>query len=230
MAVPDWLSDIETTPTSPLKPAPAANHESPEWLEDLRLWVGLEMSRPVNVVAAESPSQVGAVPDWLASWSVPETPKKPTAPPTVAAPPVPAAPAPTPGPVTVSPVVDPRVEEMRQTNGFDPETGQILDAEKFQRWKQGRSQTTTVNNGTLLEVFRKARFAIESWVDDDANRATVMHGEMNEIKRQPKIVAILKEYAGYGQALQDRLLQHLEFMVSNHRKYHQMVRRAEGDR
>src|SRR5688500_16556260 len=44
-ALPDWLSDVDTSeppPTTLISPL-ASNVESPEWLEDLRLLVGLEV-------------------------------------------------------------------------------------------------------------------------------------------------------------------------------------------
>ena len=104
------------------------------------------------------------------------------------------------------------------------ETGQILDPEKFRKWKQQQASSTTagqpaVSNGGLLEVFRKGRFAIESWVDDPANRACVMKADIEEIKQRPEMQAILREYAKFGEAMHDKLLRHLGFVVENRRKY-----------
>ncbi len=116
-----------------------------------------------------------------------------------------------------------------QASGFDPETGQILDPGKFQKWKQQQVQSASigkpVSNASLFDTFRKARSAIESWVDDDANRGCMLHTDVEEIKRTPEIQAILHEYAGYGEEMCAKLLRHLEFMVENRRNYHKAVDR-----
>jgi hypothetical protein len=65
-----------------------------------------------------------------------------------------------------------------------------------------------------------ARTAVEAWVDDDANRAGIMQAGLDEIKRRPAFQAILRDYAGYGDPIQEKLLRHLVFMVENRRKYY----------
>ena len=106
------------------------------------------------------------------------------------------------------------------------ETGQILDPEKFRKWKQEQVQISStalpaVSNAGLFEVFRKARSAVEAWVDNETNRPAVMNSEIDEIKSRPEIQLVLKEYAGYG--MREKLLRHLEFMVENRRKYYKAI-------
>ncbi len=123
---------------------------------------------------------------------------------------------------------NPLIEKTLDTSGFDLETGRILDPEKFRKWKQQLAQTSAagqpaLNNASLFEVFRKARTAVEAWVDDDVNRACIMNTEFKEIERKSEIQVILQKYANYGKAMQEKLLRHLEFMVENRRKYYKAI-------
>ena len=231
--LPDWLADVVQTESKGPLAEPLPSNEIPEWLDDLRLWLGLEVylpAAPTTESAPSKPGQAGEVPDWLQGW---QTPEKTTASPApsatitiaVAAP----SPAILPSPAESKPAaqkpVNPLVEKIRDVSGFDLETGQILDPEKFAKWKQEQAQSstaghTTVSNATLLEVFRKARLAIEAWVDADLNHLCIMQTEIEAIKSLPAIQGILREYANYGQAIQQKLLRHLEFMVENRRKYY----------
>jgi hypothetical protein len=123
---------------------------------------------------------------------------------------------------------NPVVEKTLDTSGFDLETGRILDPEKFRKWKQQLAQSSpagqpALSNASLFEVFRKARTAVEAWVDDDVNRACIMNAEFKEIERKSEIQVILHKYANYGKAMQEKLLRHLEFMVENRRKYYKAI-------
>ena len=307
--IPDWLADVAATQSTGPAPGPSLSHEAPEWLEDLRLWVGLDLYTPGATTLENAPPHTGAIPEWLEGWLTPEKPEashrhptrpapaapsvppaahiapptlpavtpppappvsipgaSPAHPPSPQAPPVPApivapsapgvppivsqlqvetqVPPTPPAPVVAPPVAkitasagtrpvaetraDPRVEKMRQASGFDPETGQILDAAKFRKWQQQQAHPATssqpaVSNASLLEVFRKARLAVETWVDDEANRACIMQADIEDIKRRAEIQMLLREYANFGQAMQEKLSRHLEFMVENRRKYYQAV-------
>jgi hypothetical protein len=77
-----------------------------------------------------------------------------------------------------------------------------------------------VSNQSLFEVFRKARTAIENWVDDDSRRSLVLTGDLNWIQKEPSLAAIFRQFQGYGSSMQEKLTQHLEFMVQNRRKYY----------
>ena len=90
-------------------------------------------------------------------------------------------------------------------------------------WQLPPGGQSAFSNASVLEVFRKARTAIEGWIDDDVNRACVMEAKMDEIKGKPEIQAVLQKYGVYGQAMQEKLLRHLEFMVENRRKYYLAV-------
>jgi hypothetical protein len=77
--VPDWLPDIYALQTLGPMPGPTAALEVPEWLEDLRVWVTLDLCNPADDLGGEPagapasvlplPPQQG-VPDWLAGWKL----------------------------------------------------------------------------------------------------------------------------------------------------------------
>ena len=81
-------------------------------------------------------------------------------------------------------------------------------------------------NALLMAVFRKARPAIEAWVDDEKNRECMLRNGPEELRQNPEIQAILQAYATYSSEMGDRLLRHLDFMVDNRRKFY----RAQGQR
>lgn len=354
--IPDWLADVAEVERKGPLPGVLPTDEIPEWLEDLRLWVGLDVYAPGKHTSSEmtgsaptNPALSGAIPDWLENWTTPERPKAPSqteaapvpcdmpapssqptqpavplAPPVAkqefapakteppvsppaqpaivakqetspdkavppvapltqtAIPPVPPIAKQEPSPVQTVPPVSPPTQPAKtvpstpllekadkkfipksiapkppivvpaqlptassapaitpattnsladkifQMSGFDMETGQILDADKFRKWKQQQAQIASANqpavsNASLIEIFRKARTAIETWIDDDANRLCIMQAEIAEIGRKPEIQNILNEYDGYGKEMRDKLLRHLGFMVQNRRKYYQAV-------
>jgi GYF domain 2 len=234
--IPEWLEDLRLwiglelyTPAKHPANEHAGSAQSgtlPDWLEG---WLTPEKpgvtpqpSTPAPAApAAPSPIPVSPPPSGKATPAVPAGPPVSAAPSDKGVPlaqPVPplALPSAAPPPAnkeaqTASQkAVHPLVEKVLQASGFDLETGRILNPEKFQKWKQQQAHTTPVTNASLLEVFRKARTAIEAWVDDPVNRSCIMQADLDEIKRQPAIQAILQEYANYGNAMQEKLLRHLE--------------------
>jgi hypothetical protein len=336
-AGPDWLTDVAKVERKGPLPGPESSKENPEWLEDLRLWYGLELYGAAKTQTPEKALQTGGVPDWLESWITPAAPKTskasppagartsqakpltPTMPPISKstdspAPPVddpsylpqassavpkshekpitaaavpksmlpvvpadvaasqvhpsampptnlaeatlrdkpvdkaPAAPsaatpspsrptsplsAPT-GPRPVSPVHEPfgktkptrtaedvLAEKTIQETGFDPGTGQILDPDKFRQWQcASHASQPAVSNESLFEVFRKARIAVEHWVDEDSHRPLILAGDLSTIKKDVLLLAIFRQFQGFGPAMQEKLMHHLEFMVENRRKYY----------
>src|ERR1043165_7180615 len=73
-SLPDWLADVEFGSAEPpprLISEPQPQHGKPEWLEDLRLWVGLEIySRAKEPAPAPAgmtklaPGMTVLIPDW----------------------------------------------------------------------------------------------------------------------------------------------------------------------
>lgn len=207
--VPDWLSDIAQLENR--KPAPArANLDPPGWVDDLRVWYGWELAlEPAPLSKPAGPSKTG----------VPAPRRSRTA----AARPVTRWHAPSPDPAikdSAESVADRAIAE----TGFDPRTGQVVDAERFAKWKQQAGQachsSLAPTNASIMEVFRNARLAIEQWVDDERQRTLIMEKESRELITNPELAAILKTYAGYGPMLQEKLLAHVDFLVANRRKYY----------
>jgi hypothetical protein len=226
---PEWLDDVALVESKGPLPGPTAGDAPPEWLEDLRLWCGLELYAAAQSEPAAAAGELlpGALPDWLEGWREPEPPAKTAEPRPPAAPP---AGPPLAKPVTARPAASTVVgaspttvlaEKTIKETGFDLKTGQIVDAERFRQWQKAQhSQRTLVSNQSLFEVFRKARTAVENWVDDDSRRSLVLAGDLAVIKRDPSLTAIFRQFQGYGSSMQEKLTQHLEFMVQNRRKYY----------
>ncbi|HMF16967.1 MAG TPA: hypothetical protein VKE98_07150, partial [Gemmataceae bacterium] len=118
-----------------------------------------------------------------------------------------------------------------EETGFDLVTGRILDQEKFNQWKKQTAPTTEtsqqfLSNASHFEVFRKARTAIENWVDDDSNKLRILNADIQEIIRSAAIQAIFRDFAGFG--FRQKLEKHLAFLVDNRRKYETALRRGSG--
>jgi hypothetical protein len=71
-----------------------------------------------------------------------------------------------------------------------------------------------------MEVFRKARIAIERWVDDARHRPLVLRGDYAAIMQHPGLIGVLEQFAAYGPVLETGLRQHLAVMVENRRKHY----------
>jgi hypothetical protein len=124
--------------------------------------------------------------------------------------------------------VDLVAETTLEETGFDLKTGKILDAERFAAWKQREARPAStgqpgVSNASFFEVFRKARNAIAAWVDEERNTAKVQNATMAVILADPEVQAILNDHAHYGKGMQEKLAQHLEFVVENRRRYFKAV-------
>ncbi|MBM4068947.1 MAG: DUF4339 domain-containing protein [Planctomycetes bacterium] len=247
-STPDWLGEPPPMEAGKMAQPPAA--EAPAWLEDLRLWMGLEayaadkQPRPAAAEdAAPSPpdaTKTTPLPDWLDGWLTPPgqaaattsqapepaplPPEKPLAAAEIKASP-PAESAPLARPVSLrSSAASELADQSVKETGFDLRTGRIVDAERFRQWKQRTSKGgPAISHDSLMEAFRAARTAIERWVDDDANRLRVLYADMTEIHKNAELRALFQQYAGYGRSLEQKLNQHLEFMIENRRKYYRAV-------
>jgi hypothetical protein len=84
--VPDWLSDVQAVESEGAAPAASAPAEAPDWLEDLRLWIGLDLYTPLDVllletppdneVEVEAPPEAKGLPDWLEGWTSEDMPRR----------------------------------------------------------------------------------------------------------------------------------------------------------
>jgi hypothetical protein len=109
--------------------------------------------------------------------------------------------------------------------GFDPETGQILDAAKYAKWQKEqqrrREQEAQAQPAvSVYEAFLIARTAFQEWVDAEANKPLIVSGDFEAIRRLPPIDNLLRRYQGYGSVMLDKLCKHLGFLVENRRKFY----------
>ncbi len=69
-------------------------------------------------------------------------------------------------------------------------------------------------------AFYEARNALAKWVDDDCHRNLILTAELEDLKKHPEIKALLAQFRSYGPLMRDKLLNHLEFLAQNRRKYY----------
>jgi len=148
-------------------------------------------------------------------------PPRPQPPPVPEVPPAPAAQKPAP-PSTVSAPAPPPSKE---TMGFDPDTGQILDAARYAKWQkeeQRRRQEEAQAQPavSVYEAFLIARTAFQEWVDAEANKSLILAGNLQAIRELPQIDGLLRSCAGYGPVMQEKLGKHLGFLLENRRKFY----------
>jgi serine/threonine protein kinase len=106
------------------------------------------------------------------------------------------------------------------TAGFNPETGRIIDADKFRRWqKERRTPEVSAAGATLQDIFFRARTDLSNWVDLDKNRPLIMTGDMEAIRQDGGLKLFMQTQRRYGDEMVHKLWHHVEFMVENRRKY-----------
>ena len=73
---PHWLADLATVAADESAISPVLSKEAPSWLEDMRLWIGLEVlgeNKTPPVAAANT--LIRKASDWLAGW-IPDEPAR----------------------------------------------------------------------------------------------------------------------------------------------------------
>jgi hypothetical protein len=84
-SVPDWLVDVAAAESNFVEVSPVEGTETPDWLEDLSLWIELEEvlepeEPPKRAIEIAPSTPSAAVPDWLQDWLAPEPPPEPAPP------------------------------------------------------------------------------------------------------------------------------------------------------
>jgi hypothetical protein len=210
--IPDWLGDIaavEGRPATAIPEPPALL----DWLEDVRQLEG--QRPPAEAPRPPEPATLPAPPPAPAAVPVPS----PSPPPLPA---IPAEAAPLPPPAPAPP---PAAEGQGQT-GLDPATGQILDPALFERWLRQQSlqrqkELASRPTATIEELFEQARRELERWVDLEENKPLILSGDLEALRQDARLRAILRPYECWGAAMTARLLRYLEFLVENRRRFYQ---------
>jgi hypothetical protein len=246
-SVPDWLGDVASLESARAaeahSPAPAAEAhetESLDWLEDLRIWVGLDIhdskqgspedvrlpqpaptagkipvGKPPSAGRKKKPRSARSAPADSIPIAMPVTPSTPE-------PEVPV------GEIEMQlPVADKLAQQTLAETGFDFKTGRIVNAATFKKWKQQKARASETNqsdmtNASQLELFRRARTAVERWVEDEKNRQRILGSTPEQIKTCRAMQDIYTQYAGLG--FRQKLEKYLEFLLKNRKKYYEAQR------
>jgi hypothetical protein len=205
-AVPDWLSDVQKAEEAAALP-PGETATPLDWLEDIR---EIEESlRARSQPPKKAPLWAEPVPGEPAAKVLPAIPIA-----------IPVARAvPQPGRAT------PKAPAASlESTGFNPETGQILDRQKFDQWQraqqlQRQREMQTQAAGSVYDAFLKARKALHQWVDDEQNKGLILAGNLEAIRANPIVQELVLAYQGYGETMLAKLWKHLELLVDNRRKF-----------
>ena len=110
--------------------------------------------------------------------------------------------------------------------GFNPETGQILDAAAYARWQRAQQEKRHQDaqlqpaGPSVYEVFLEARRSLQEWVDAAPNKPLIMTGNGAALRQHPQVAVLLAAYLGYGPTMLEKLGKHLDFLIENRRKFY----------
>jgi hypothetical protein len=109
--------------------------------------------------------------------------------------------------------------------GYNPETGQILDRQKFNQWQRAqqlRKQQEVQSAQPTVSVYEallRARRDLHQWVDAEQNQDLIRAGNLDAIRGDSIVQGLVQSYQGYGPIMLDKLWKHLELLVENRRKF-----------
>jgi hypothetical protein len=212
-AIPDWIADVAEIEAS-LSSSGGRPIASKDWLADIGRLENLHTATPPQTnVDPVSAVQTPAANPATTPPSVPVTP-------TGAGKTAPCEPS------EGHPVARDGGPNSRLPNtGCDPTTGEILEAQKYEKWNRqrvadGSAPSQAITTVPIAEAFCLARNALAKWVDDDGRRNLILTADFEDLKKHAEIKAILAEFRSYGPLMRDKLLNHLEFLAKNRRKYY----------
>jgi hypothetical protein len=213
-ATPDWLAEVAEIEAS-LRSASRSNlGTSPDWLADIEHLEGLRTPAPLATleIASASPTQLQTV-------RVPISPPTPVSSPALTD--CNPAHSITPSLATEDLLAKQAIAE----TGHDPSTGQIFDQDRYEKWHHLRAaaaatEPSAVCTESIGEVYHKARSALARWVDDDNRHTLIMTADLEELRKHPEVQAILAQFELYGPVMREKLVHHVEYLVTNRRKYY----------
>jgi hypothetical protein len=107
-----------------------------------------------------------------------------------------------------------------ETTGYDPDTGQVLDAAKYAQWRREQLLVKEQPAMTVYEAFLTARKSLQEWVDAESNKPLVQTGDIATIQQAPAVIELVQTYKGYGPTMVEKLSKHLDFLVDNRRQFY----------
>lgn len=137
-------------------------------------------------------------------------------------PPIPSLAAEPPPPAEPVPPAEPATPPGPEVTGYDPDTGQVLDAAKFAQWQreQRRQKESATQGMSVYEAFLTARKALQDWLDSVERKPLIQTGDVDLVKQDPYVQGIMREFAGYGPVMLEKLTKYVEFLVENRRKFY----------
>lgn len=228
--VPDWLADVEQVEELDKRPPAPPTAAVPDWVDELE-----DAEHFIVRVKPTPPPAPRPIPRPVVLTPVqPAVPPQPTVPPPAVPPPtaVPAKTAPVTKTTTTTktelPPAAPKpaaADAQANETGFDAETGQVLDVEKFKRWQKQAAQAPASASSapageTVYEVYRRGRRNLEEWVDQPHLRPLIASAPLDDIKKDAGLQAILQAFEPHGRDMIDKLLKHLDFIVGNRRQFY----------
>lgn len=225
---------VEPAPEKKEEPAapPTPQPTLPDWLEDVRASEQRVRSRPASEPDLVLQPGASGVPDWLQDLlGTPIAPEPAPPEPAPAAveppPPEPAPEPPAPEPPPEPPVVEAAQEPTPVANetGIDPETGRVLDSDKFQLWLaeqnfQRKTRLALEPIPSLHDRLQEAKRAIEDWADHEANRDVVLRGDVEAARQDAALQEALRPYQDWGPEMMDKLWRHVRFIMDNRRRFY----------
>jgi hypothetical protein len=116
-------------------------------------------------------------------------------------------------------------EPSHEETGVDPLTGRVFDSAQFERWLEEqnivrKTRLAMESIPSLHERLQKAKFEIEEWADNPANRPLVLSGDLEAVRADASLREVLRGYDDWGPEMTDKLYRHVAFVVENRRKFH----------
>ncbi len=142
-------------------------------------------------------------------------------------------PPPSPSPPPFSPTFPAKTDAIpsgMSEDGLDPETGQVIDAARYEQWKKDQRHKARATNepGVPLRVaFEQGRRAVENWVDGEVNGELVAKGDMEAIFNNTSLQECLNPYRSYGKEMLEKLVRHLQIIVENRNNFYRKSARKD---
>ena len=93
-----------------------------------------------------------------------------------------------------------------EDNGIDPNTGQILDPQKYNNWKKNQTKQTKQPGKTLNDLYYEALKLVENWISqkDVKNMLITYMSKGGDVSKYPPFLNLMKS-RNYNQQIIDKV-------------------------